>query len=257
MKKLNFSFSTRLTFDNYVHNHSFALRCTPPENPAQHITAFELDISPFATTCNTVDAFGNTVTSGYLEKDHRFLDFEINGCAEIDCSKAKTDYMPCYLYQSVYTKPDKNLKTFYENISAKCSEIQTLKRAEYFSEKISEQIVYEKGVTSISTTAAEAFSLKKGVCQDFSHIMLSLLRMDKIPCRYIAGLACCDGETHSWIEFWDGTRWIGFDPTNNMSANDDYLTLSQGRDFGDCAIDRGVMYGAYTRQMQLISSSLK
>ena len=86
--------------------------------------------------------------------------------------------------------------------------------------------------------------------------MLSLLRIDGIPCRYIAGLASCDGETHSWLEYWNGEYWLGFDPTNNCAVTDNYLTLSQGRDFGDCAIDRGVMLGNYTRQMQLINSCL-
>ncbi len=90
-----------------------------------------------------------------------------------------------------------------------------------------------------------------------SHIMLALLRLDKIPCRYIAGLAVCDGETHSWIEVWDGDKWLGIDPANNCPVNEDYLILSQGRDFGDCSIDRGVMFGAYTKQLQLITSNLR
>lgn len=80
--------------------------------------------------------------------------------------------------------------------------------------------------------------------------------MDKIPCRYIAGLAACDGETHNLIEIWDGEKWLVFDPANNCPVNEDYLVLSQGRDFGGCSIDRGVMFGAYTKQLQLITSSL-
>ncbi|MCM1530291.1 MAG: transglutaminase family protein [Alistipes sp.] len=257
MKTLDFSFATKLTFDNYVHNHSFALRCLPIESAAQHILNCEMNISPFVPTKNTVDSFGNNVTSGYISKEHRFLDFEINGRAEIDVTKPKTDFMPCYLYQSEYTKPDKNLTAFYTEISAKCSAENSFERAAFFSDILSDSIRYEKGVTDTKTTAVKAFELKKGVCQDFSHIMLSLLRMDKIPCRYIAGLAACDGETHSWIEVWDGEKWCGFDPANNCPVNEDYLVLAQGRDFGDCSIDRGVMFGAYTKQLQLITSSLK
>lgn len=257
MKILNFSFATKLTFDNYVHDHSFALRCLPIESSSQHIVNCEMSISPFVLIKTTIDAFGNTVTAGYISKEHRFLDFEINGRAEIDLSKPKADYMPCYLYQSEYTKPNKNLMDFYAEISAKCSSENPFKRAAFFSDILSDMIQYEKGVTDIKTTANQAFELKKGVCQDFSHIMLALLRLDKIPCRYIAGLAACDGETHSWIEVWDGEKWLGFDPANNCPVNEDYLVLSQGRDFGDCSIDRGVMFGAYTKQLQLITSSLK
>ena len=257
MKKVNFSFSTKLTFDNYVHDHSFALRFTPIESPAQHITAFEAGISPFASTRDTVDAFGNTVTSGFLQKEHRYLDFEINGSAEIDSSIPKTDFMPCYRYQTELTKPDIALKEFYRFSAAECTSENPYDRAMFFTDKICGQISYEKGVTDIKTTASEAFALKRGVCQDYAHILLSMLRMDGIPCRYIAGLACCDGETHGWTEIWDGSQWIGIDPANDRPANDDYLVLSQGRDFSDCAIDRGVMFGAYTKQLQLICSRLE
>lgn len=256
MKKINFTFSTKLTFDNYVHDHSFALRCVPPETAGQHIVSCELDISPFVSTKQTVDAFGNNVTSGYLKGEHRFLDFEIKGTAVIDCTAERTDYMPCYRYHSAFTKPDAALTEFYEKLKEKCSASDPYERAEYFSDALNEVMTYEKGVTDTKTSAAEAFALKKGVCQDFSHVMISLLRLDGIPCRYIAGLASCDGETHSWIELWTDSGWKGFDPTNNCAVTDDYLVLSQGRDFGDCAIDRGVMFGAYTKQLQLITSLL-
>lgn len=256
MKKLNFSFSTKLTFDNYVHDHSFALRCQPMESSSQHVITCTMNISPFVSTKTTVDAFGNQVTAGFIRQEHRFLDFEIHGRAEIDLSKPKTDYMPCYLYQSEYTKPDKNLIDFYHEVSAKCSSEKPYEKAIFFSDVLSDLIQYEKDVTDIKTTAVQAFALKKGVCQDFSHILLSLLRLEKIPCRYIAGLAACDGETHSWVEVWDGEKWLGLDPANNCPVNEDYLILSQGRDFGDCSIDRGVMFGAYTRQLQLITSTL-
>lgn len=162
MKRVNFYYSTKLTFDDYVHDHSFALRIIPPETDTQKITSCGLNISPYVSTQQTVDAFGNNVTAGYLKGDHRFLDFEIKGAAETYCTKHRTDYMPCYLYQSQYTQPDESLKAFYDEIKGKCT----------------------------------------------------------------------------------GT------------VSDDYLVISQGRDFRDCAIDRGVMFGKYTRQMQLVRSVL-
>lgn len=256
MKKLNFSFSTKLTFDNYVHDHSFALRCIPIESPTQHIVSCELNISPLVPTKETIDAFGNNVTAGYISTDHRFLDFEVRGTAEIDCSAVKTDLMPCYRYQSAMTKPDDRLRDFYGKVSGECTASDPYERAMFFSDAVNGVMTYTKNVTDINTTAAEAFGKKQGVCQDFTHVMLSLLRMDGIACRYIAGLACCDGETHSWLEIWNKDRWTGIDPTNNCDISDDYLILSQGRDFRDCAVDRGVMFGAYTKQLQLIMSSL-
>ncbi len=256
MAKLIFNYTTKLTFDDYVREHSVALRCIPPETPTQHILSCELSLTPFMSTCRTVDAFGNIVTTGYLKSEHRFLDFEIRGSAETDSGKPRTDFMPCYRYQSRLTKPDVALNEFYEALKAQCSAGLPTDRITFFSGKLNEIFSYVKNTTTIKTTAAEAFAQKKGVCQDFTHIMLSLLRMDGIPCRYIAGLAGCDGETHSWLEYWDGDCWRGFDVTNNCPVNDFYLTLSQGRDFSDCAIDRGVMIGNYTRQLQLVNSRL-
>jgi transglutaminase-like putative cysteine protease len=255
MKRVDFYFSTKLTFDDYVHDHSFALRIIPPETETQKILSCSLNISPCVSTQQTVDAFGNNVTAGYLKGDHRFLDFELKGTAETDCSKHRTDYMPCYLYQSGYTQPDEKLRAFYNEIKGRCTgTVQD--RAEYLCDVLSDRIEYHKGATDTDTTAAQAFAIGKGVCQDFSHILISLLRMDGIAARYIAGLAFCNGETHSWVEYWTGDHWEGIDPANNCPVCDGYLVISQGRDFRDCAIDRGVMFGNYTRQLQLVRSVL-
>ena len=255
MKTLNFSFSTNLTFDDYVHDHSFALRIIPPDTESQKIISCSLNISPSVITKQTVDAFGNNVTAGYIQGDHRFLDFDIKGTAEVDSTKHSRFLMPCYLYQSEFTAPDDGLVKFYSELKDRyIGNISD--RVEFFCDILSDLIEYKKGVTTTATTAADAFAMRAGVCQDFSHILISLLRMDGIPARYIAGLAFCDGETHSWVEYWTGDHWEGIDPANNCPVNDDYLVISMGRDFRDCAIDRGVMFGRYTQQLQLVRSVL-
>ncbi len=255
MKKISFSFSTKLTFDDYVHDHSFALRIMPPETASQTIEFCSLNISPNVNTKQTRDAFGNNVTAGYIQGDHRFLDFDIKGTAEVDSSKYCEDYMPCYLYHSEYTIPDDGIKEFHSGLKEKLNGTAAEKAA-VISDALSDVIEYRNGVTTTSTTAAEAFVLKTGVCQDFSHILIALLRLEGIVARYVAGLAFCDGETHSWVEYWTGDHWEGIDPANNCPVNDDYLAISKGRDFRDCAIDRGIMFGRYTRQLQLVRSVL-
>ena len=171
MKKIDFYFSTKLTFDDYVHEHSFALRVIPPETRTQHIVSCELSISPITAVNQTVDAFGNNVTAGYIKGDHRFLDFGIKVTAETDCSRHNTDYMPCYLYQSHFTKPSPGLRELYERAAAGLQTDNISKRVEYFSEVLSDNFSYQKGVTAAKTTSAEAYELKAGVCQDFSHII--------------------------------------------------------------------------------------
>ncbi|MCQ2464763.1 MAG: transglutaminase family protein [Oscillospiraceae bacterium] len=257
MRNVNFSFTTKITFDDYVHDHSFALRIIPPETENQHIVSYDVKISPFVSTQQTTDAFGNNVTAGYLRNEHRFLDFEIRGRAEVNSEIKRTDYMPCYLYKSELTAPDEELAAFYAENRDRCSSTDPDTRAEFFSGLLSETMTYQKGVTDTDTTAAAAFKRRSGVCQDFSHVLISLLRMDGIAARYIAGLAFCDGETHAWVEYWNGSCWNGIDPANNCRTDDGYLVVSQGRDFRDCAVDRGVMFGGYSRQLHLVRTELK
>lgn len=256
MRTIDFFYSAKLTFDNYVHDHSFALRCIPMETPTQKILSCEMNISPFVSTNTATDAFGNIVTTGYIAKEHRFLDFEVSGKAITDSSNFQTDFMPCYLYKSKYTCPDENAQKIYSEEFEELIGESAYDTALAFCDKLSDILIYEKGSTDINTTASQALLCKKGVCQDFSHVLIMLLRMADIPARYAAGLAACDGETHSWTEFWYDNKWVGIDPANNCLADDSYLKLSHGRDFKDASVDRGIMFGAYTKQMQLVSSSL-
>ena len=256
MKQIQFSYTAKQTFDDDVHDHSFALRVIPPESPVQKLLHCQLSITPSVDYCQTVDAFGNNVVSGCLAGSHRFLDFTVKGTAVIDLTQQRTDFLPCYRYPSELTRPDAAIEAFYRAHCAACAERPVPERAAFWSELLSDQITYEKGVTTPRTTAAEVFAKQAGVCQDFAHVMITLLRLDHIPARYIAGLAYCDGETHAWVEYWNENHWEAIDPSNNCPVTEQYLILSQGRDFADCAVDRGIMLGNYTRQMQLVRSAL-
>ena len=96
----------------------------------------------------------------------------------------------------------------------------------------------------------EALSLRKGVCQDFAHIMITLIRHLNIPCRYVSGYLYrgegrFTGEaTHAWVEaLLPGLGWVGFDPTNNLIASDRHIRVAIGRDYGDVPPTRGVYKG--------------
>ncbi|MGM9649705.1 MAG: transglutaminase family protein, partial [Butyricicoccaceae bacterium] len=95
------------------------------------------------------------------------------------------------------------------------------------------------GATSVSTTAEDAAALGKGVCQDYAHMMIALCRMDHIPARYVAGYLVGEGETHAWLEIYDGARWVGMDPTHNRMVGDQYISIIFGRDYNDCILDKG------------------
>ena len=101
-------------------------------------------------------------------------------------------------------------------------------------------MTYRPGATTVRTTAEEALSEGMGVCQDYAHIMIALLRLLGIPARYAAGMMEGEGESHGWAEVNCRGYWYGFDPANNLLVNDRYIKISHGRDAGDCRICRGV-----------------
>ncbi len=258
MTKLKFYYSVKITMNSHVHDHSYLLRCMPIETASQKLEECQFTMEPNQFPNKSMDAFGNRVLSGYITQAHRFLDFSVRGIAKRDDSQRRSDWMACYRYPSPMTKPDRALMEFLAQCQAETAEeSDPLKQAEQWMHLLSERMQYAKNVTDVTTTAAQAFEMGMGVCQDYTHIFLSLLRQGGIPCRYIAGLAFEEGETHSWAEVWDGTHWNGFDPTNDKRTDERYLVLAQGRDSQDCTLNRGVMFGNYTQQMQLVESSIE
>jgi len=111
---------------------------------------------------------------------------------------------------------------------------------------------YIKGVTTVESTVEEILGLKAGVCQDFAHILTTMLRYMGIPSRYVSGYICPnkdgmrgEGATHAWAEaYLPEYGWLGLDPTNNCIANEKHVRLAVGRDFSDCSPVKGVYKGS-------------
>lgn len=102
---------------------------------------------------------------------------------------------------------------------------------------------YVPGRTSVHESAEEAFARREGVCQDYAHLMLSLLRMEGIPARYVTGMMVGEGASHAWVEALCNGYWYGLDPTNDLLVDDQYIRVACGRDSADCGIIRGIFYG--------------
>ncbi|MGN6490450.1 MAG: transglutaminase family protein [Agriterribacter sp.] len=122
---------------------------------------------------------------------------------------------------------------------------------EQFSEHIFKNFKYIKGITSIETTVDEILEHRAGVCQDFAHLLLQLLRVAGIPARYVSGYICPnkngmrgEGATHAWVDAWiPGYGWAGIDPTNNIWVTNNHVKLSVGRHFRDCTPIKGTFKG--------------
>jgi transglutaminase-like putative cysteine protease len=121
---------------------------------------------------------------------------------------------------------------------------------------------YIKGITDYETTVDEILEHKSGVCQDFAHVLLQILRTLHIPCKYVSGYICPnkngmrgEGATHAWVEAWiPGYGWAGIDPTNNVWVKDNHVKLSTGRNFYDCSPAKGTFKGAAKQQLSVYVS---
>ena len=127
------------------------------------------------------------------------------------------------------------------------------------SKYVYENFEYRKGVTTVETSPDEIWKLKAGVCQDFAHILLVMLRRVGIPARYVSGYICPkdqelrgEGATHAWVEICvPFYGWIGLDPTNNCIANDRHVRLAIGRHFTDCTPVKGTYKGSSEHTLEV------
>lgn len=147
-----------------------------------------------------------------------------------------------YAYPSELTRPDQAMREWLDAVrgdyDSECG------FPEYLMHRLYQRLSYVPGQTHVGTTAAEAFALSGGVCQDYAHIFTAMCRMAGFPARYAAGMAVGEGATHAWTEVWQDGAWAACDPTHDCMADDRYIKLSHGRDFIDCSVDRGCFRGA-------------
>jgi transglutaminase-like putative cysteine protease len=129
--------------------------------------------------------------------------------------------------------------------------------AEKLTHKLHQGIKYAPGETTIGTSAVEVLEKRRGVCQDYSHLMISCLRSRGLPARYVSGYLRTnaasgddekklvgDAASQAWVAAWSPPYgWIELDPTNGCYAGTDHVSVAWGRDFGDVSPLRGVILG--------------
>jgi len=247
LKTVSFQYQTELLFSSPASEHRFILRILPKSDSRQSIKKFSWHIDPEAVVWQTVDGFGNDVLSGFINAPHDHFRFRIEGAAEVSGEPYTGTAGPgepenILLYPTELTHIGGTLADFYNDIERSAPR-DLFERVQYFSHAVHTRLRYERGITVNTTTAQEAFDGGIGVCQDYAHILLALLRKNGVPCRYIAGLASDYGETHAWVEAWTADRYCGIDPTRDKLIDEGYIAVSRGRDFADCSIERGLFKG--------------
>lgn len=241
----------QLTFEYPARDHHFTLRCFPLTDIRQQVSNESIEIYPKQYSSTQTDSFGNRCIYGTADKAHNYFAVDVNGEAGVDKDRYVTEEphkTGLFKYQTELTKPGECINGFYRKIKKSGRGLET---ARYFMDKLFDNFAYETGATCVDTTAEQAFAIGKGVCQDYAHILLSLCRLEKIPCRYTAGMMIGEGATHAWVEVYDSGVWHPLDPTHNCAVDENYIKISSGRDAKDCAINQGVFIGGGKQKQEI------
>lgn len=257
--KLNFFYEMTLMFDNLITDHYFSLHIEPVRDNSQKLYSYEYQILPCEYSIREVDWCGNIQYTGSSVALHDYFGFVSSGVVftSDDLVKA-TDDITIYKYPSHYADINQDMVEFLNSINL--DNLSNLQKAYKIMEILHGYLTYQSMSTSIHTKATDSFNQKMGVCQDYSHIFISLLRWLKIPVRYVSGLMYENGmarynSTHAWVEVYQDGYWYGLDPTNNCKINQGYISFAKGRDYQDCSVDKGIFKG-YTTQTQYINISI-
>lgn len=244
MKNMYMDYHLKISFDNKINHHFFSLRCLPKTEPRQIISdvRISLDADYFSFS---KDSFGNRFWYGYKEQESTELNLHVTAKALVNWQKYDFDnhLNDVFCLPTSQTTIDENLLPFYQSCLIKTENISNdYDKCLCIMQMVHNTMSYVPEITNIKTTADEAFSLKKGVCQDYAQIMLAITRKMKIPSRYVAGVMLNEKFTHAWVEVFVNKRWYGLDPTNNLLVNDAYIVFSRGRDYKDCLVNKGIFF---------------
>lgn len=190
-------------------------------------------------------SFGCRKLYGCIRQPHTAFEIQVSGTVTtgLDIYEEYTaDPLDCAVFrvQTGLTMPGKTLCAYHDALALGGSAYD---RALKIMNSLHGTLQYLPGSTAAHEPAEAAFARGQGVCQDYAHSMLCLLRMEGIPARYVTGMMLGEGASHAWVEALCNGYWYGFDPTNNLLVDDAYIRVGFGRDSADCSIIRGTFYG--------------
>lgn len=246
--------TTEFAYDGPIAEAYTELRLRPLEGGGQHCSSFRLVTDPPGLRVRDYrDTFGNDVHHfDVLESHDRLI---VTAVSEVMTPKAFVSgrHVPTplerhdYLGPTDYTPFAAGVREFVAEHAAGGSGTA---RAREFMHAIHAELVYDPSATDVQTRADEVLSLGRGVCQDFTHVLLAACRCVGIPARYVSGylydpkLVGDNAASHAWVDVWDEERgWLALDPTHDREQTASYVRVAVGRDYADVPPTRGVFKG--------------
>lgn len=266
---------TRFRYTAPITESNMLVRMRPRTEGHQRCLEFALHTEPRAQVNHFQDHFGNTVHNFNVPGRHVQLVLTAETLVEIGDVPDVPDTLPSAAWDALSTlEPammDWLLPSHFARSSplleAYCREIacerhdDPLSTLRHLNQLIYDTFAYVPNTTTVDSPIDDALEVRRGVCQDFAHIMITLVRGLGIPCRYVSGYLFHRAEdqdrseedaTHAWVEaYLPELGWLGFDPTNNLIAQERHIRTAIGRDYADVPPTKGVYRGSATSQLDV------
>jgi transglutaminase-like putative cysteine protease len=270
---------TRYRYSRPVWQSAMELRMQPRSEHTQRCFTFQLSISPQARVFSYQDHLGNFVHHFDVPGQHRQLTIIADALVdvenpsrlpdslgpdawdELDGMIDREDYWDM-LMPSRFARTSPELEALAREFGVdRRGGREPLELLTTLNRQLYQYFSYVKRSTDVNTAIEEAIRARQGVCQDFAHIMISMVRNLRIPCRYVSGYVhrdaeCADrsdeGATHAWVEaLVPRVGWVGFDPTNDLIVGGRHIRTAIGRDYADVSPTVGTMKGSAETELQV------
>ncbi|RAK61325.1 transglutaminase family protein [Phenylobacterium hankyongense] len=268
---------TRYLYDEPVRESIMEVWMQPQKGALQRLVSFDLEIDPAAQLFSYPDPFGNAVYHFDVPQPHDQLTITARSAVETQPATALPEALDLgewdrlrsdfvlgenfeFLRPHGFARETEALRAFMaEKGLDKLRARDPLSAVRALSAIVYDSFAYEAGVTRADSPIDDSLQARRGVCQDFAHVMLAICRAWGVPARYVSGYLFTDRKagdrsdpdaTHAWVEvFLPSLRWIGFDPTNNIVAGERHIACAVGRDYSDVPPSRGVYKGDAESQL--------
>lgn len=255
----------RFLYDDFVRESQMELRVEPESTPHQSVQAFHLSVGPPPKVERYRDWNGNAVHHLVIRDYHDRIEVEARSLVEVSDDRPGLEALGDARIGTMGELLD---FTLLEGPARGGERLDALARAipvppdAPIAEQVAaatavvrERLRYESGVTDWRTSAEDALAAGSGVCQDFAHVMLGLLRRRGIPSRYVSGYLHVGTErepaqSHAWVEVHGNGRWIGVDPTHDQRPDQRYVRIAAGRSYDDVPPNRGVFRGSAAERLE-------
>lgn len=258
--RLAVTHATHLKWDAEITESIMDVHLGPRDDTDQRVGRFRLRLDPPGHVRRYEDGFGNAAHLLTSIRPHTFMEV----VAESDVQTFLDDPFkvpprpprplgPVELADGLDPSPLVPRVAALDDLAARCASVDPFESIRRLMEMVYREFTYRPGVTDVSTSIEEVLDHHYGVCQDFAHLLIGLCRALRIPARYTSGYVVPSdagsssrgaGASHAWVEaFTPSHGWRGFDPTNNLLANERYVKIATGRDYRDVPPTRGTYRG--------------